>query len=351
MTVPSLTLAELRLLAVAGGAAPSLHNSQPWRFRPAPDHRSLMVFADRARAVPLADPDGRALHISVGAAVFNLRTAARHLGRAATVALCPEPTTPDLLAVLDLSEPSSADEPDLYPAIEHRHSSRRPFANRDVPEAVLGELIEAATAEGATLSVLEEAEVRRVLALTTEAEQRISADIARQAETRGWLRLEEPASDGIPAAALGPLDHDARVPVRSFTGHPPRPAAHTERFEALPQVAVISTHGDHPMDWLRAGQAMERVWLLATLYGVRASVLHQAVEWADTRWRLRDPAEGPGHVQMVMRLGYGAPGAPTPRRAVEDVLDLSGSTDALSVGNRTGGPAQTTDSAVLQEDA
>ncbi|MEU9044796.1 MULTISPECIES: Acg family FMN-binding oxidoreductase [unclassified Kitasatospora] len=324
MTQPSLTLAELRLLADAGGAAPSLHNSQPWRFRPGPDRRSLLVFADPTRAVPVADPDGRSLHISVGAALFNLKTASRHLGRAATVALCPESADPDLLAVLDLSEPGSPDDPDLYPAIEHRHSSRQPFANHDVPEAVVGELMGAAAAEGATLAVLEEAGVRRVLELTTEAEQRIAADIARQAETRTWLRLEEPTSDGISAAALGPLDRDARVPMRSFTGHPPRPAApHTERFEALPQVAVISTHGDHPADWLRAGQAMERVWLLATLRGVRASVLHQAVEWADTRWRLRDPAEGPGHVQMVMRLGYGPGGAQTPRRPVEEILDLS----------------------------
>ncbi|MEU9046292.1 MULTISPECIES: Acg family FMN-binding oxidoreductase [unclassified Kitasatospora] len=323
MTEPSLTPAELRLLADAGGAAPSLHNSQPWCFRPGADRRSLLVFADPTRAVPVADPDGRSLHISVGAAVLNLRTAARHLGRAAPVRLCPEPTDSGFLAVLDLAEPGSPDDPDLYPAIEHRHSSRRPFANRDVPEAVIGELIAAATAEGATLDVLEEAGVRRVLELTTEAEQRIAADIARQAETRSWLRLEEPAADGIPAAALGPLDHDARVPMRSFTEHPPRPALHTERFEALPQVAVISTHGDGPADWLRAGQAMERVWLLATLRGVRASVLHQAVEWADTRWRLRDPAEGPGHVQMVMRLGYGPPGAPTPRRPVEEILDLA----------------------------
>ncbi|MFJ8625103.1 hypothetical protein ACIRD3_19965 [Kitasatospora sp. NPDC093550] len=39
-----------------------------------------------------------------------------------------------------------------------------------------------------------------------------------------------------------------------------------------------------------------------------------AVEWPDTRGRLRDPAGGTGHVQLVMRLGYGPPGAPTPRR-------------------------------------
>lgn len=326
MTEQPLTLEELRLLAAAGAAAPSLHNSQPWRFRPTADLRGMLVYADPTRAVPATDPDGRALHISVGAAVLNLRVAAGHLGRDTSLCLFPAPQAPQLLASLDFSQPGTAPEPDLYPAIAHRHSSRQPFANRDVPETVAGWLIEAAAAEGVHLAVLEEARVRRVLELTTEAERRTAADLRRQAETRSWLRLEEPATDGIPAAALGPLDHDARVPMRSFAGGPPRPAVPTERFEALPQLAVLSTRTDSPEDWLRTGQALERAWLLATVYGIRASVLYQAIEWPDTRWRLRDPDDGPRHVQAVVRLGYGPPGAPTPRRAVEEVLDLDGRT-------------------------
>ncbi|MFI9366563.1 hypothetical protein ACIG5E_36760 [Kitasatospora sp. NPDC053057] len=67
---------------------------------------------------------------------------------------------------------------------------------------------------------------------------------------------------------------------------------------------------------LRAGQAPERVWLLATVHGLRAGLLQQAVEWPDTRWGLRDPTTGPGHVQTVMRLGFGAPGPLTGRRPV-----------------------------------
>ncbi|RAJ46442.1 hypothetical protein K353_00820 [Kitasatospora sp. SolWspMP-SS2h] len=72
--------AELRELVAAAGAAPSLHNTQPWRFRPTADGPGVLVFADPARAVPLADPDGRAMLLSVGAALFNLRVAAARLG-------------------------------------------------------------------------------------------------------------------------------------------------------------------------------------------------------------------------------------------------------------------------------
>ncbi|MGA5824354.1 Acg family FMN-binding oxidoreductase [Kitasatospora sp. NPDC094028] len=322
-TETALTTADLRLLAEAGGLAPSLHNSQPWRFRPTADLLGLEVHADLRRAVPAADPDGRALHISIGAALFNLRVAAAHLGREAVVDLLPNGADAQPRAVLDLSAPLRTPRPfgaDLYPAIPGRHSSRHPFTNRDVPEALVADLITAARDEGATLTVLEEHGVRRVLALTSEAEARIAADVTREAETHRWLRLE-PSYDGIPLAALGEHDRDARVPMRSFSGHPPRRTTRAERFEALPQLATLTTHFDSQADWLRTGQAMERVWLLATVHGLRASVLHQAVEIPDTRWRLRDTAEGPAHVQLVLRLGYGPPGAASPRRPIGDILD------------------------------
>ncbi|MFI9366882.1 Acg family FMN-binding oxidoreductase [Kitasatospora sp. NPDC053057] len=326
MTEPALTLDDLRLLTATAGAAPSLHNSQPWRFRPAPGLRAIRVYGDEQRAVPVTDPFGRALHISVGAAVFNLRVAAGRLGRDAQVRLLPDSADPHLLAEIDLSQPAPRHPfgHRLYPAIQQRHSSRQPFANRDVPETVLGELIAAAREEGTTLTLLEEAAVRRVLNVTAEAEQRIATDLAKVAETRSWLRVEEPATDGIPAAALGPQDPDTRVPMRTFTPDPrTTPAMAPQRFEALPQLCTLATPADRPADWLRTGQALEHVWLLATVHGLRLSVLHQAVEYADTRWHLRDPEDTPEHVQLVLRLGYGPPGVATPRRPVEEILDLT----------------------------
>ncbi|MFJ5234207.1 Acg family FMN-binding oxidoreductase [Kitasatospora sp. NPDC088391] len=328
-----LDAGELRELVAAAGAAPSLHNSQPWRFRSAEDGSGVLVFADRTRAVPLADPDGRALLVSVGAALFNLRAAAARNGLPVGTELLPDRA--DLADRADGTDGAGAEErpvavlrfgprgvpyppAELADAIGRRHSSREPFGNRDVPEAVVGELIAAAAAEGAVLEFLEEAGARRVLALTAEAEARIAGDAARRAETGSWLR-EEPAADGIPERALGPQDPESRVPVRDFAGHGPD---HPERFEALPQVATVATAGDTPADWLRAGQAMERVWLLATARGLRVSVLHQAVELPDTRGALRDPDGGPGtgSIQVVLRVGYGPPGAATPRRDVEDLL-------------------------------
>src|SRR6266508_3751998 len=73
-------LSEASLLSCvqAAVAAPSLHNSQPWRFRIR--NGGVDVYADRTRQLEVIDPSGRELLISVGAAVFNLRVAIRQQG-------------------------------------------------------------------------------------------------------------------------------------------------------------------------------------------------------------------------------------------------------------------------------
>ena len=58
-------------LAAVAGAAPSLHNAQPWPFRVGHDHVDVLL--DRSRLLPVADPKTRQAHLGLGAAVFLLR--------------------------------------------------------------------------------------------------------------------------------------------------------------------------------------------------------------------------------------------------------------------------------------
>src|SRR2546430_2406291 len=58
--------------------APSVHNSQPWRFGACGQEISL--HADAGRQLMVADPHGREMMISCGAALFNARLALRSLG-------------------------------------------------------------------------------------------------------------------------------------------------------------------------------------------------------------------------------------------------------------------------------
>lgn len=141
-TTSILNAATLEKLIAAAVAAPSLHNTQPWRCRPDPDTATIEVRAATERSLRHTDPLGRALHVSVGAAVFNLRVAVAHFGWEPVVRLLPRPAEPGLLASVRLAGPlpgGSRHGQDLYDAVWRRHSSRVPFSGRAIPARVLAE--------------------------------------------------------------------------------------------------------------------------------------------------------------------------------------------------------------------
>jgi nitroreductase len=302
--------------------APSMHNTQPWRFRYRESDQTIEVYADPSRMLRHVDPQGRGVHIACGAAVFNLRLAIAASAREPVVRLLPRTHEPLLLATVRMAGRYRAreSERELFDVIGQRHTNRHPFSDKPVPAGVLAELVEAARLEGATLHILGEGAAERVLDLTARADRAERAQAGYRAEIAKWTggRRDD---DGIPEAAFGPRVADGSLPLRDFTlGRPPGRASYA-RFEASPQIAVLSTRFGSQADWLRAGQALQRVLLLATARGLAAGPLTQALETADA-WLVRDPASGIEHPQMVLRFGYGrAATAATPRRPVAKVLD------------------------------
>lgn len=328
---PTLDDAVVSELVGEAVTAPSMHNAQPWRFTYARGSGTLRLYADPERGMPHSDPDGRALHIGCGAALFNLRVALAAAGFHAGVTLLPDPEDPALLALVRTapSADGSADGEDaalrpLGPAIRRRHTSRYPFAEKPVPETVRTALADAARQEGAVLSFPESWQARWVAELADEAEARNLTDRGSEQDLAQWTRIgaeeADTATDGVPEYAFGPRKHGGRAPVRDFSGGQPVADRGTTPFEEDPHLAVLATDGDQPVHWLIAGQAMQRVLLVATLKELVTSFSTQALEWPDLRWPLRDPVTGSGHIQMILRIGYGPQGPATPRRPVRDVL-------------------------------
>jgi nitroreductase len=310
-------IAELLAAAVA---APSMHNTQPWRFRVRRDSDTIELRADQSRALRYGDPAGRAIHIACGAALFNLRLAVAVAGRQPVVTLVPDPAEPQLLATVRLAGPYRAQpaERELHAAITRRHTNRRPFSGRPVPPGVLAELAEAAGREGAILHVLDRSETVRVLGLAGDAEREQLADPAYRAELEKWAGGARDR-EGIPDSALGPRSPDCPTPVRDFAPGQPAPPGHAW-FEESPQLAVLSVHFGGHADWLRAGLALQRVLLTATNRGISACPLTQPLETAEA-WLVRDPRSGSEQPQMILRIGYGLDVPPAPRRPVSDVLE------------------------------
>ena len=305
----------------AGTLAPSIYNSQPWRFRVLSGR--IDVFADTQRMLPAVDPDGREMHISLGAATFNIAVMLQAHHYAHEVSLLPDPLRPDLVASVRAGAPTAPTLHDLalVAALTHRHTTRQPFTEKALPESLVQTLCDAARREGAVLEMLDDTDARALLALVRTADHGLRDDPAYRHELARWTAGYAGRKDGVGPETFGPPSVNDALPLRDFGAYQPWLHREAEEFEADPAIGVLSTVGDEPEQWLRAGMALERVLLEATIAGVSASFLTQPLEVPHLR-RLYDE-QWPGRAtQMVFRLGY--PCRPrqagSPRRPLAEVL-------------------------------
>jgi nitroreductase len=304
----------------AAAAAPSIHNSQPWLFRIRDG--AAEVRTDRRRRLRILDTEGREQFISIGAAVFNLRVAIHSAGRSTSVHLMPDAADPGLAARVAIGPAVEASPAvrALADAIPRRRTNRRPFADKPLPYGTMEELSGAAAAEGATLLVVEPGLRSGVLALTRTADNRMRQDPAYRAELAAWTaQAGSNRRDGIPRHAIGPRDRDSALPLRDLgIGHG-FPAA-TVEFEPEPTLVVLYSPDDTATGWLRAGQALQRLWLTATVRGLAVTPMSQLTEISALRTLLADSFTG-SVAQIVLRIGYPLwPALPTPRRPLADML-------------------------------
>lgn len=322
----------LRRVVEAASAAPSIHNTQPWRFVTVADDL-LEVRADPDRTLWVADPRARALYLSCGAALFNIKTAIRMTGFNPLVWPLPQPKySPMVIAVVQAEpgRPPSFAEREMYEAIWRRHTNRAPFTEEPLPQSVQVALEQAAGFEFATLRLLGDGDRAIVLDMAEQADAELAGDVEHQIELQNWIATGSVA-DGIPAAALPPRPNRKGGPVRSgdIGAAAPTVQRPSSDFEQSPQLAVLTTARDEPADWLRAGQALQRVLLTATAHGLSTSFLYQSIELRDMRGEAAPAWPWRENPQMVIRFGYGPEAASTPRRPLEDILTRAAAQQSL----------------------
>ncbi|MGH8940743.1 MAG: nitroreductase family protein, partial [Actinomycetes bacterium] len=203
-------------------------------------------------------------------------------------------------------------------AIPARRTNRRPFRDQTIPGSVLTNLAEAAWAENAMLRIYEDPnEVARIIDLLHEADLVERTDPTLRRERGSWVGRAG-GGEGIPEPSLGPRPREPRTAFRELGDTVRGPRDHAE-FEKTPTLAILSTTHDERIDWVRAGQALQRLLLTATKAGLSASFMNQPLEQDALRWLVRSPLTGIGHSQMILRIGYGEPVPATPRRPISAV--------------------------------
>ncbi|MGE0623230.1 MAG: nitroreductase [Pseudomonadales bacterium] len=308
----------MEALLEAAVLAPSSHNTQPWIFEVS--DRRISLLADRTRALPVNDPDDRELTISCGAALFNLRVAAAGTRLGSKVRLLPDPDHNDLLAVVELDSGSPDQVAELHSEIPRRRTYRKRFAAKPVPDSLLIELAGAAEHEGAWLSVLAGEDQRQQAAkLVAEGDAIQWADRSWRRELAAWMH---PRRKGDGLTVPGFVAPIAQTVVRTFDMGNGVGAKDSQLAEESPVLAVLGTSGDSQADWLMAGQALERLLLLACKAGVQASYLNQPIQTASLRPKLQHAIGAAGFPQILLRLGFPIGDLPAaPRRSLEAVVE------------------------------
>jgi len=265
----------------AASHAPSIHDTQPWRWLPASD--TIDLYLDRGRVLTGTDPDARLATMSCGAALHLARTVLAAQSWRVTVARMPDAADQEHLARLRVYAAAPPDPTAVRQAgtMLARHTDRRPVTGAPVGSEDLRVLGTTVQAEGAWLHDLHPDQVIELSAAAEQA-QGEAAGSEWRTELGYWTgSWTPPASEGSISAQS---DRAARF-------------------------AILHGRSDEPRDWLRAGEALSAAWLTATERGISVLPMSAPVEIRGTREAMRRILSYLSHPFLVLRFGTTATSA------------------------------------------
>jgi len=314
-------------LVAAAVWAPSVHNTQPWLF--SSDGRELTLYAESSRQLTVADPAGREMLISCGAALFTTRLALRSLGWVPRTAVLPDPADPLLIARLSWRQRAAPARYErlLFGHVMQRRTHRGGFDPLPLATDLLRVLQQGAKRDGAELRIITDEVGRAFLAATVQtAHQALRLSSPHVSELSAWTSPpDSPRPDGLPTTS-----YPAR-PTRTFPDFPSRDFAHGHGWGISSSsadtaarspgvVCLLTTAGDGPADWVNAGQALQRTALTSAAYGVAAALDSQPLELTWLRQLIRSHVRDDSYPQLLIRLGTVAQTAVSVRRPAASVL-------------------------------
>lgn len=305
--------------------APSVHNSQPWRW--VAEGGVLQLFVDRDRTVPGTDRSGREAILSCGAALDHVRVAMLAAGWGAETERFPNPDEPDHLATIKFTpvEHITRAQRDRANAILHRRTDRLPMGEPSywsLFEPVLRSTLDESVV---TLDVLPD-DARPALAQASRLSEAVRRDDASYHAELEWWASRFGSNVGVPPGALLSYQESVRVDVaREFPvrGHQDR---RPEVAVDWAKILVLSTPEDTRADVLRCGEVLSNVLLECTMAFLATCTLTHLIELDESRDIVRGLLAGGGQPQVLIRAGIAPPmeavPPPTPRRAPGDVLRI-----------------------------
>ena len=311
----------IRTVLALASRAPSVHNSQPWRWLVGAE--SLHLYSDADRQLPNTDPEGRDLILSCGAALNHCVVAFAAVGWRAKVTRLPNPADPNHLAAIELSR-AAADHLDiaLAAAIPRRRTDRRTYSSWPVPVGDIALMAARAARTGVTLCEVEDTDkLHQIVAQSVW--DHMNHDYL--AELTAWSGRYASVA-GVPARNTPKSDPTAKIPGRLFAGPALAMPSGSSPADDNAVVVALGTRKDDRLAQLRAGEATSVVLLTATSMGLASCPVTEPLEIAETREMVRTEIFGSGsYPQMLLRVGWAPinadPLPATPRRELADFVE------------------------------
>lgn len=298
--------------------APSTKNTQPWRF--SIGENTVGVFADLTRWQPVSDSERRELYISLGCALENLLAAGEQFGFRCEVRYFPQPSNEELAATVTFERggnPPATRAGTLLHGIIARYTERGAYRDEPIAEELRSRLLDSARVPDLRVDLTDNFLVRsRVVELNLHADEMEFADPSFRKELGYWVGQ---GAFGTPRLLARPLGFLLKhFNLGQLVGN-----RNAVILYSAPLIGMISARKDDRTSQLRAGQALERLWLHATQLGMALQPMSQALEIPSLRTELARVISERGWIpEQVFRIGY--PTYPdqkhTPRRSLDQVL-------------------------------
>lgn len=311
--------ARFEALVAVAGRAPSVHNTQPWRFRLV-EADTIELHLAKDQVLRHIDRVGREAVISCGAALHNLLLALRTKSLVGDVSYLPDPDRPLVLAsvLARPAQPATVAEQRALSATYRRHTHRSGFTAPVSDPLLRQALSEAARQEGAEVIWVAEAARSGVLAVAhaAAAHERMTPDL--MSETAARTNLDGEIRTGVPPWAAAPrrppADMSQRLPDRFVSE-----SRYATEETLAGTLAVLVTNGDSVADWLAAGRALQRVLLLAAENWAFAALATSALETSYYREAVRSLLDTADFPQLILELGHSDHTLSTGRLAVDQL--------------------------------
>lgn len=293
--------------------APSVHNVQPTRWSLDGEGRILLLDNPSIR-LPVADPSGRDILISHGAALEGTLIALAEAGWAGEVE-----AVDGAIAAIRVARDTATE---AMPEVERRMSWRGAFR----PPADPGALDRLERAALDLVLVRDKGSIGRIAALGDDASMHFLRDIRHRRELLEWMRLKRAhpnwASDGLNAEAMALSPIEARAAglvlgplfgMLDSVGLARILLSEKAKTAGASAIALFFRPGDEAP--LASGRAFYRAWLAMERHGLSACPISVLADWEETNTCLSAQYRRSSDLSLlsVFRIGGRSAGVPTIR--------------------------------------